>query len=198
MNIVLVLTTTVNVQNKIFIHQKNPKERIQSYIRAIEQWITLTNFSIIVVENSGYTFPELKKWESDRFKIVSFDESIDAPHLVNNNSKGVSELWSIQYVKKYLINFDFVIKITGRYFIPNFKVNPFGYDAVCQNSGSQSELLGCTISKFDYFFNPCTKCNHIEFLYKHRLQSLNKVLMLPKLPIEPTCMGGIEKILHFL
>ena len=198
MSVVIVLTTTVYPQNKCFIYQSNYMERIKSYLKSIHQWIEHTLLPIIVVENSGYTFPELKKWESDRFKIVSFDESIEAPHLVNNNSKGVSELWSILYIKKYLINFDFVIKITGRYFIPNFKVNPFGYDAVCQNSGSQSELIGCTISKFDYFFNPCTDCNHIEFLYKQRLQSLNKVLMLPKLPIEPTCMGGIEKILHFL
>ena len=100
MSVVIVLTTTVYPQNKCFIYQSNHMERIKSYLKSIHQWIEQTSLPIIVVENSGYTFPELKHLESDRFRIVTFNESIDAPHLVGNNSKGASELWSIKNIKK--------------------------------------------------------------------------------------------------
>jgi hypothetical protein len=206
MSVVIVLTTTVYPQNKCFIYQSNYMERIKSYLKSIHQWIEHTLLPIIVVENSGYTFPELKHLESDRFRIVTFNESIDAPHLVGNNSKGASELWSIKNIKKYILPFDYIIKITGRYFIPHFEkwiTQLNETDVVRQNTPLRCEVIGCNIKHFDYFFNDSIlingkECNHIEFLYQHRLNHFDKTLIFPEMPIEPTCMGGIEKILNSL
>jgi hypothetical protein len=84
----------------------------------------LTNFKIIVVENSGYPFDELKEFLSDKFEIISFDESqlSDANYLIGNISKGSSELFAINYSiknSKIIDSRDFIIKVTGRYYIPN-------------------------------------------------------------------------------
>ena len=120
---IIILTTTIFVQNKCYIFQRNPEERIKTYIKSIRQWINLTNLKIIVVENSGYQFEELKEYISDRFEIISFNENElpEAKYLNGNNSKGLSELFSIDYSiknSKIITNSDFIIKITGRYFIP--------------------------------------------------------------------------------
>jgi len=206
MNIVIVLTTTVFPQDKCFIHQSDPQQRIKSYLKSIHQWVNDTEFNIVVVENSGYGFQQLKYLESSRFRIVGFNEQVDAPHLVKNNSKGASELWSIKNIKKFLSTFDYVIKVTGRYFIPHFE-KWLGHlndcDAIRQNAELRNEVIGCNMKYFDYLFNDSTllngkECNHIEFLYKHRLNFFDKTLILPEMPIEPTCMGGIEKILYSL
>ena len=206
MSVVIILTTTVYPQNKCFIHQSNPVKRIESYLKSIHQWLEHTLLPIVVVENSGYTFPELKNVESDRFQIVTFNESIDAPPLVVNNSKGASELWSIKNIKKYITPFDYVIKITGRYFIPHFEkwlIRLNGVDVIRQNTPLRCEVIGCNIKHFDYLFNDSTllngnECNHIEFLYQYRLNRFHKTLIFPEMPIEPTCMGGIEKMVYSL
>ena len=54
----IVLTTTVST-NGLGTLQKNKEERLQTYLDSIRQWL-LTDLPIVVVENSGYTFPELK------------------------------------------------------------------------------------------------------------------------------------------
>jgi len=70
----IVLTTTVNVHKSPFLHQKNKEERIQTYLASIHQWL-LTDLPIIVVENSGYTFPELK---GTRVEVITFKSMDDA------------------------------------------------------------------------------------------------------------------------
>ena len=113
--VVIILTTTVFVQNKCYLFQIDPVERLNTYLKSIKQWLTQTKFKILVVENSGYPFNELQN--SDRLEIISFDEGNS-----DNNSKGASELFSIDYALNHTkFQYDFVIKITGRYFIPKFE-----------------------------------------------------------------------------
>ena len=73
----ILLTTTVNV-HKVGLKQKNKEERIQTYLASIHQWL-LTDLPIIVVENSGYTFPELK---GTRVEVVTF-KSMDDVEFVH-------------------------------------------------------------------------------------------------------------------
>ena len=68
----IVLTTTVNV-DKVSTIQKNKEERIQTYLASIRQWL-LTDLPIIVVENSGYTFPQLK---GTRVEVITFKSEED-------------------------------------------------------------------------------------------------------------------------
>ena len=199
---IIILTTTVNVQDKCYLHQTDPQERLNVYIKSISQWIN-TPFKIIVVENSGYTFPQFE--QSDRFEVISFNESElpEANYLKGNNSKGASELFSIHYSlknSKILAHGDFIIKITGRYFIPNFSLPRIeSFDALIQNDRSSCEIIGSSFAQKDFVFNTSMvldsiECNHIEFLYKSRISQLNKVMILKKLSISPTCMGGANVI----
>ena len=74
MNYSIILTFCVNVDHNIApLFQTNKQERINTYIKAINKWINEINFNIIVVESSGYTFPELQQKQNSRFQIITFD-----------------------------------------------------------------------------------------------------------------------------
>ena len=206
-SVIIILTTTVNVQNKCYLHQTDPIERVSVYVNSIKQW-TSTNFKIVVVENSGYTFPEFM--ESNKFEKITFNESElpEAGYLKGNTSKGASELFSINYAinnSRILKPGDFIIKITGRYFIPDFfNVDRIlKFDAIIQNDCGSCEIIGSSYSNKDLVFNTSDllngqACNHIEFLYTNRILHLNKVMILKKLKIEGTQMGGANVIRYSL
>ena len=205
--VVIILTTTVFVQDKCYLHQKDPDERLKIYQKSIKQWLD-TGLKIIVVENSGYLFNESHEYQSDKFEIISFDEKTlpEARYLRTNNSKGASELFSINYaLKNTKLKFNFVIKITGRYFIPEFEeyISKLKFDCVIQNDRSSCEIIGCKLTETSHLFNTSDllngeSCNHIEFLYKHRISQFNKVLILKKLKVSPTPMGGANVIRNSL
>ena len=130
MNTTIILTSTVNVNfNKCYLYQTNKNERIQSYLKSVLQWLNNTKFKIILVENSGYDFNELSSEKDifrDRFEVISFNERElkQCEYLKNNNSKGASELFAINYavVNSKIINDTvFLLKITARYFIPELE-----------------------------------------------------------------------------
>jgi hypothetical protein len=210
MQVLIILTTTVYIQNKLYLFQTDPIIRILTYLKSINQW-TQTPFKILIAENSGYQFNELNC--SDSLDIVSFKESEvpEAWYLRENQSKGASELFSINYSlsksKFKDFKFDYIFKCTGRYFIPGFwdflkKLEPF--DGFRQHDPMRCELLGCTPSKFEVLFNRSLQlndrqyCNHIEFLFQERLDSMDVLYISKKLSIEPTQQGGINNILNYL
>jgi len=202
--VVIILTTTVFVQNKCYLYQTNAEERIACYRKSIEQWLN-TNFKIIVVENSGYPFDEFNEFIGNRFEKICFNEKElpEANYLIGNNSKGASELFSINYCirNSKIIKNDFIIKITGRYFVPNFEkyiktLNNF--DALIQNDTKSCEIIGCNYYQRNVLFNINTDINHIEFLYTSRIQKLDKILILPRLQINGTQIGGLNEIRYSL
>ena len=213
MDTLIILTTTVYINpNKYYIFQIDPNERINVYLSSIKQWLTNTNFKILVVDNSGYPFNKFE--ENDRFQIISFKENElpEASYLLNNNSKGASELFAINYSFNNckFKNIKNVIKVTGRYFIPGFEdylkeIKMFGdFDIICQNEYSRCEMLGCNKIHFNNLFsislqfNDQTYCNHLEDLYIERKNRFDKVLICKPMKIEPTQHGGINKINYFL
>lgn len=224
-NISIILTCTVNVDNNIdFLFQKDKNERKKLYIDRIRKWLYNTNFNIVVVENSNEKFLELKeelKIFEDRFEIFSFDtkKEKDAEYLFNNKSKGAFELYSIQYAykkSKILKKSDFIIKITGRYFINKMQdflnnINIKDYSALRQNDNLKCEIVGTSIQYFNYIFNinPIYKdidgnirSNNafVERVYKERIDRLPyyKVITCPIFNIDPTQQGGLNKIRTFL
>ena len=73
------------------------------------------------------------------------------------------------------------------------------YDAIIQNNMMSCEILGCSKEYSEYLFNTSLIMdnmiiNHIEFIYSNRINKLNKVLILPKLSIEPTQIGGLNEL----
>jgi hypothetical protein len=200
---IIILTTTVFTQNKCYLFQTNYEERLKSYDNSIKQWLN-SNLKIIVVENSGYPFYEFKSETNNRFEIICFNEKElpEAEYLVNNNSKGASELFSINYAiqnSKIIKPDDFIIKITGRYFVPNFEqyistIDLNDYEALIQNDKTSCEIIGCNYNQKNYIFNKITEHNHVEFMYSERCKNLDKVIILKKLDINGTQMGGVPVI----
>ena len=132
---ILLLTTTVNVQDKLSLREIDPLERIATYTKSLSQWLEKTKFRIVVIENTGHSFPEWEDWKEkykDRLEVISFRESDveDAEYLKGNNSKGASEIFAINYARSHskwigeigkIGEMDFLIKVTGRFFIPDLE-----------------------------------------------------------------------------
>ena len=213
MNIIsIILTTTVNVtQHTAF--QVNKNERINTYLKSIISWLKNTNLNIIVIENSGHLFEELKNeliTYKDRFELITFDEKEQKyeGHQMHLQSKGGLEINSIWYAYNNSIllqNSSFIIKITGRFYIKDFqnflnKTNFDNYDCLRQSFKNRCEIVGCSKNKFDLIFdkNLFVKNGvydyHVENVYTYRFELCKNVLILPIFNIEPTQRGGLNEI----
>jgi hypothetical protein len=211
----IILTTTVTVQNKVYLFQTDKNERAQVYIRKIKQWLYESNFRIVVVENTGYTFEELneeKERFKDRFEVISFVESEEASaqFLKGNPYKGASEVFAIGYANEkspLCQSADFIIKITGRFFIPDLEnylkqYELIQYDVLFQNRTCRCEMLGCNKSHVDIIFN--TKLigadgeysGNVEDIYQYRCGLFEKKIHCPQFYIEPTQRGGINEVFY--
>jgi hypothetical protein len=170
----IILTSTVNINPiKSHIHVTDPNERLKVYLKSIKHWLDESNFKIILVDNSGYTFPELNEYidkYKERFEIISFiEDDIDNDIFIKAGaqavklktdylytSKGTSEMFSIyySYLKSKLIRTSkFVIKVTCRYFIKELElflnnVNVDDYLALRQIDPDSCEVVGCHINVF--------------------------------------------------
>jgi hypothetical protein len=214
----IILTCTVNTGSNIrVVAQTNSDQRKKMYIKSIKKWLDTTNFVIVVIENSGYSFPELSNYITkykDRFEILSYIESQlpknDYDILKKDPSKGTHEIYAINYAynwSKLLKDCDFIIKVTGRYFIPDLiKYNFNGIDFVHQNNIQRCEIIGCNKKYFDYLFNK--KLDYIdneydndmiEVIYRRRIERINKNnLRLPLMEIEPTTTGSTNSLYTYL
>jgi hypothetical protein len=215
-DITIILTSTVKVNiNKIYLHQTDSFERVNIYIKSVKEWLYKTNFKVVLVENSGYTFEELneeKELFKERFEVISYSESEMelSKWLIKNNSKGESELFSINYAiqnSKLIVPVvpvvpnTFIIKITARYFIPEleeylnrFKLNDF--DCLVQNNQDRCEMVGSNYKNIEYIFNQDVLtdlplfCGHIESMYTYRTSKYKNLLICKEFQIEETKRGG--------
>jgi hypothetical protein len=230
-NILIILTATVNVNyNKFFLYQTNTEERLFYYNKSIIQWLEKTNLRICVVENSGYTFPELDSYKElyrNRFEIISFleqDIPVEKRSLICENSKGSSEIYAINYAfenSKFKDQIDFIIKITCRYFIPELENYLYENDISLKSKGGISvfdnsniilglrqgqdhrcEIVGSHVKAMNIIFDPkmfdanYTYNLHIDSVYYNRINLFNpkNILFCKKLDIDPTPIGGINRI----
>jgi hypothetical protein len=206
---VIILTSTVFVKRNIdCIHQINPTERINTYVYSVKKWLYNTNFKILLVENSGYLFPELENEKvlfNNRFEIISFNEkdSIESNYYNTHqlSSKGLSELFSINYAffhSKLIKPTDFIIKITARFFIDElenylsqYDLNE--YDCLTQNNRDRCEMVGCHFNYFYDIFNIHIFHSQVEIVYKERTSQLKKILTCKVFNIEETQRGGLPE-----
>ena len=212
MKTTIILTSTVNVNlNKLCLFQINKSERIEIYLKSVNQWLLKTDFNIILVENSGYLFHELdneKEIYKNRFEIITFSESdlTEANYLINNISKGVGEIYSIDYAFKHsklIHSSNFIIKITGRYFIEELEDYLKGfdldqYDCLTQNNRSRCEMVGSHYKHFSCIFNVDFSNEHhlyyenLEDTWKFRTSNFANNLRCKTFLIEPTQRGGVD------
>ena len=216
MDTTIILTTTVNVNPiKYWLFQMNSNDRLNAYLKSILRWLNETNLNIVLVENSGYKFEGLQEQlekHKDRFEIICFNEKeIDsAQYLAEDTSKGSSEIFAIRYaiINSALIKkSNFIIKITGRYFIPEFEgylkeFNLDNYNGLTQFCKDRCEIVGSHMKNVNIIFNPILLNEdqelwcHVESVYKYRfsLYDNNTILTCKNFTIEPTQMGGAEHI----
>jgi hypothetical protein len=216
MNATIILTSTVNINpKKWFLFQKDKNDRLQNYLKAVLQWLTKTNFKIVLIENSGYSYDELnteKELYKDRFEVITFVESEleESKYLIDNPHKGASEIFAINYGfynSKIIKPSDFIIKITARYFIPGLedylkKYDLNKYDCLTQNNRDRCEMVGSHINNFNHIFNVnlfnkngqyiC----HIEDLWKERTSGYAVILICEQFQIEPTQRGGDDAVFN--
>jgi hypothetical protein len=207
--ITIILTCTVYVNyNKLYIYQNDASERIHTYLKSIHQWLNKTNFHIVVVENSGYTFPELdneKEMYKDRFEVITLNETIEPTHLRNSPSKGESEMFSIYYAFESSTKIrlsSFIIKVTCRFFIPELEEyliqqDLTNYECLTQHDRNRCEMVGCRPSHFSHMFNIELDYiegynGHIEDIWKLRTSNY-KNLACKVFDIEPTMRGGVNE-----
>jgi len=218
--VAILLTTTVHTQPKETLHQTDKQMRINTYLKSIKQWLEKTNLPIVVVENSGYNFDAELKVEKEkyktRFEVVAFKEAAlpEAAYLKNNTSKGASEVFAIDYAyynSKLLDTSDFIVKITGRYYIPKMEsylnnTHLKNYKALRQNNPFRCEIVGASHKFFPKLFNPHLIDQkgkyegHVETIYHYRINLLPKtsIITVPEFDIEPTLRGGHKQIIHKL
>jgi hypothetical protein len=212
-NYSIILTSTVNVETNDCIFQSNKTDRINTYLKSINNWLNNTSINIVLVENSGYQFSELKEQlnkHKHRFEIITFKEKMfeECQNVNFKKSKGASELFSINYAFKhstFLKNSDFIIKITCRYYIDDFEkylqnFNLNKHDALTQNNIDRCEIVGSHIDNFKKIFdnnlfdNNNNFIRHVETAYKNRILSFKNVIKCKLFDIEPTKRGGINQI----
>lgn len=200
----IILTTTVYIHNVSYIFQTDPASRIQTYLTSIKKWLYKTNLNIVVVENSGYNFNELneeKEQFKSRFEIISFDEKTlpQAKFLQTTQfGKGRHEIFAINYAyynSKLLQLANFIIKITGRFYIPeletflnNYDLN--NYDCLVQNDRTRCELVGSHRTNFNSIFNIDIDEEHVESVWHRRTSIYPRILICKIFNIEDTERGG--------
>jgi len=203
----IILTTTVNIHENIhIIYQRDSKSRVETYVKSILKWLNNTEMNIILVENSGYNFHELDKEKEkfkERFEVIVFDDSklSETEFIRNANSKGRHEIFAINYAfnhSKLLKISNFIIKITGRFFIPefegylkNYDLNK--YDCLVQNDRDRCELVGSHYNNFLDIFNIYIDKDHIEDVWKMRTSSYTNILVCKIFGIDETQRGSFNE-----
>lgn len=157
---------------------KMDNERKRDYIKAIKEWLRNTSYPLVVVENTGYTFPELEMEREilkDRFEIISYVET-----EIGGNSVA-REMFSIHWAYSHtqFSSAHFIIKITGLYYFPGLK--PFldgldldNFDILIQKD--RYEMVGCHKRYFERVFDMVGM--NVEDVYQNE-----RIIRLPEFPI---------------
>ena len=227
MKIVILLTTTINPQNHIsWLQQRDKNERQIMYENIIKLWLEKTNFKIVVIENSGSKFNI--KPNPNRLEIISFSyPEEDKEILEKMEAKGQHEMYSIQYAinnSKFIKedNYDYLIKITGRYFIPklelilNYLLNYYKNQNIIPDYIRQSqkwrnmnrcEIVGCHRRNILNLFKFPLEDDMMEKTIMDRMNNNDKnnnnnnskiKLNLPKLKLHKPTKQGVGKLLNYL
>jgi len=212
MNISILLTTTVNTQKHIsWLKQRNSEKRRKMYENIIKMWLDKTKFNIVVVENSGYSFDNLKKYISNRFEIISFTyPKKDKKILDKLVAKGQHEMYSIQYAcnnSQLIKSSNFIVKITGRYFIPSLErilIKSLNKNIECIRQSllwrkmNRCEVVGCSTILIDKIFYFPLKNDEMEQEMMDRMKKFKKILNLPQMKLHKPTRQGVGVLVKVL
>jgi hypothetical protein len=114
MNKWIILITTA-VDNLVCPFSEAQKEyRKNLYSKQIHRWINETKYDIVVVESSGYEFPDI---QHERLHKINF--IIDNKLPSSSQYEAVSILYALDKINdsEFYNNCSHILKVTGRYFL---------------------------------------------------------------------------------
>jgi len=210
-NCCILLTTTVYINTTDYLNDYNsPSSRLQLYIDTINDYIKYTNLTIYVVESSNYSFPEFKN--NPRVKVFTF--KTDNKIKCNDCSATPYEAESILKAFNYfdLKRYDKIIKVTGKYYIPNMetliKNIPADADIFFQNTnenmlGKQnSEIFGCKTKFLPEIMNKIIENSRRNMNFESTLYNISmnyKVYTFPPIILtRPVKRSGDNKVMNQL
>lgn len=125
-NFSLILTACIKPIRIPYLKRKAPKKRLEDYKSAFLMWCENQDIKkIIFIENSGFDLEEFKKiakkFPQKKIEIISSNLNNSYPKKLG---KGFGEYLCMKEVfkKSKIINrTDFFVKVSGRYYIKNFK-----------------------------------------------------------------------------
>lgn len=123
--LLLLLTATIDPKGMILTGRQSPTARLRDYERAVASWCRHRNVfrAIVMCENSGYPLPEgfgRRGADQDSPDVVLLQ--FDGNNYPRCRGKGYGEAQAIRYVMQNLHgveSYDYVVKCTGRYYVPN-------------------------------------------------------------------------------
>jgi len=119
--ILILLTGTVNVNNKHFTVLADYEQRKKNYLDTIQFYLAHYHFPIVFVENSGEDLSMYftEAIQNKRIEILFFDGNNYPAEI----GKGLGEMKCIEFAinnSTFITSENFIFKITGRYKIANF------------------------------------------------------------------------------
>ena len=210
----ILLTTTVYINTTDYMNEYNsPESRLKLYLDNINEWLENTNLIIYVVESSNYNFPEYKN--NPRVKIFTFksDNNINCKHCSATPYEAESILKAFYHFK--LNKYDKIIKVTGKYFIPDIenliKNIPNDADIFFQNSNENalkkqnSEIFGCKTKYLPTIMNLIIENSKFNMNFESTLFSLSqknfsyKIYIFPVIVLNnPVKRSGDNKVIYAL
>lgn len=123
--ICLLLTATIEVENKNIVKRNDTKTRLEDYKIALKKWLTCQKSisKIVFVENSGYPLDELREIAKNNNPQNKNVEFISLKYsTAKDKDSSMGEIRSIEYAlnnSKILEESREFVKVTGRIFVKN-------------------------------------------------------------------------------
>ena len=185
----------------------NIPDRQHIYKNIIEKWLKHTNFTIFVVDSSGNKI----NIEHPRLHNFSFTQD-DTKYYKNKDGPTEAEknsiIKAIHFFNKKLLDYDIIIKITGKYFIPQLEnliqYIPNDVDIIFQYRNNNilkmqnSEIVGIRSKKILYLMKLIENMLFENMLYNRIQDNRFKIYKLPKLEIENTIKRNDGSVLTYL
>jgi len=113
---IVLLTTCLNPGNKNDLNEI--RYRMELYNYQIKKWLNETNMRIVVVESTGYNFPDII---NDRLTVITF--KFDKQYNSSSQYEARSIIYAINQIKDmdFYIKSTHILKVTGRYFLENIE-----------------------------------------------------------------------------
>lgn len=119
----ILLTATIDPKGVVLTKRNDPLVREQDHIDALTRWGQLP-FPVVFCENSGYELGKIRSMVGKQTKADIEILQFDGQNFPKELGKGYGELNTIKYAithSQLINNSDYVIKVSGRYFIKNIE-----------------------------------------------------------------------------